>query len=191
MRTDFLTPFLAVAVAAGLAACDRADTAQANAKIDRAVDRTQQRLADAGEKTQQALAGTSDKLAPKIEAAGDRVADAGSKVVADVKEFVRRDSEGGRGITTTVNTGDRTTVAGLPARTQEALNDTAITTAVKAGFVKDPGLSVLKIDVDTKDGVVVLNGVAADAAARDRASQIAQGIKGVREVRNHLSVKQG
>ena len=192
MSKEFPMKALAAgAVALALAACDRAETQDANAKIDRAVDRTQARLADAGEKTQQTLAETSDKLKPKIEAAGERIADAGGKVVAEVKDAVRRDSENPRAVTTTVTTGERTAVSGLPERTQAAVNDTAITTAIKAGFLKDPGLSVLKIDVDTRDGVVVLNGVADDAAARDRAAQIAQGVKGVKEVRNHLSPKQG
>ena len=192
MRNHFLLKTLVAGAAAlSLAACDRAETQNADAKIDRAVDRTQQRLADAGEKTQQTLSETSQKLKPKIEAAGDRIAEAGSKVAADVKDVVRRDSEGGRGITTSVATGERTAVSGLPDGTRAAVNDAAITTAVKAGFLKDPGLSVLKIDVDTKEGVVLLNGIADDAAAKERASQIAQGVKGVREVRNHLSVKQG
>jgi hyperosmotically inducible periplasmic protein len=186
---------LAVSAAAlALAACDRPNTTSADAngqdaraKIDRAVDRTQQKLAEAGEKTQQTLSETSERLQPKIAAAGDRIADAGGKVAADVKEAVRRDDS----VTTTVTTGSSTSVTGLPAGTQAAFNDTAITTAVKAGFLKDPGLSAIKIDVDTKEGVVVLNGVAADAAAKDRATRIAQGVNGVREVRNHLSVKQG
>jgi hyperosmotically inducible periplasmic protein len=188
-----LNVLAAAAAAVALAACDRpANTADANtqdarARLDRAVDRTQQKLAEAGEKTQQTLSETSERLQPKIAAAGDRIADAGGKVAADVKEAVRGDGS----VTTTVTTGPSTRVTGLPADTQAAFNDTAITTAVKAGFLKDPGLSAIKIDVDTKEGVVVLNGVAADAAAKDRATQIAQGVNGVREVRNHLSVKQG
>lgn len=192
MRNNFLLHTLAAGAAAMLlAACDRPEAQEAGAKADRALDRTQQRLAEAGEKTQQTLAETNDKLKPKIEAAGDRIAEAGSKVVAEVKDAVRRDAASPRAVTTTIATGSDTRVSGLPERTQAAVNDTAITTAIKAGFLKDPGLSVLKIDVDTKDGVVVLNGVAEDAAARDRATRIAQGVKGVREVRNHLAPKQG
>ena len=207
MRSPFPRVLTALAAAAALAACDRPQPATAadthaqgvGAKLDRAIDRTQQKLAEAGEKTQQTLSETSDKLQPKIAAAGDRIAEAGNKVAADVKDAVRRDDkdsvriagDGSRAVTTTVTTGERTSVSGLPEGTRAAVTDAAITTAVKAGFLKDPGLSVLKIDVDTREGVVVLNGVAADAGARERASQIATGIKGVREVRNHLSVKQG
>jgi len=74
-------------------------------------------------------------------------------------------------------------------QTREALSDTAITASIKADFLKDPDLSVLKIDVDTKDGVVTLNGLAENDAARVRAGHIAEGIKGVREVRNYLVTK--
>jgi osmotically-inducible protein OsmY len=197
MNAHLVKHALAAGAALLLAACDRPAT------TDSALDRTQQRLAEAGEKTQQAISETSQRLQPKIEAAGERIAEAGGKVAADVKEAIRDDDRRGatasatadpgssRNITTTVTTGSRTSVSGLPAGTREAVGDAAITTAVKAGFLKDPGLSVLKIDVDTKDGVVVLNGMADDAAAKGRASRIAQGVRGVREVRNHLAVKQG
>ena len=70
-------------------------------------------------------------------------------------------------------------------------SDAMITTSIKADYLKDPDLSVLKIDVDTVDGVVTLNGLAKDAAAKGRAEKLASGIKGVREVRNHLAIKQG
>jgi hyperosmotically inducible protein len=50
---------------------------------------------------------------------------------------------------------------------------------------------VFKIDVDTKDGVVTLNGVAETPSARMRAVKLAEATKGVKEVRNHLTVKAG
>jgi osmotically-inducible protein OsmY len=73
---------------------------------------------------------------------------------------------------------------------REVLSDAAITAAIKADILKDPNLSVLKIDVDTRDGVVTLKGQAESDAARSRAEQIAQQAKGVREVKNRLVVKQ-
>jgi hyperosmotically inducible protein len=50
---------------------------------------------------------------------------------------------------------------------------------------------VFKIDVDTKDGVVVLNGVTETAVARIRAEKLAASVKGVKGVKNNLTVKQG
>jgi len=70
-----------------------------------------------------------------------------------------------------------------------AMKDAAITASVKTDILKDPDLSVLKIDVDTKDGVVTLNGLTDNEAAKSRAERLASGVKGVKEVRNFLTVK--
>jgi len=74
---------------------------------------------------------------------------------------------------------------------EAADSDAAITASIKADYLKDPDLSVFKIDVDTKDGVVTLNGVTETPTARMRAEKLASANRGVREVRNHLTVKQG
>jgi osmotically-inducible protein OsmY len=69
------------------------------------------------------------------------------------------------------------------------MDDAAITTSIKTDILKDPDLSVLKIDVDTKDGVVTLNGLANTEAAKTRVQAMASNVKGVKEVRNFLAVK--
>ena len=68
-------------------------------------------------------------------------------------------------------------------------DDIAITASIGAGFAKDSELSAIKIDVDTKNGNVVLIGPAPNAAARDRATTIAKSVKGVGTVSNKLVVK--
>ena len=70
----------------------------------------------------------------------------------------------------------------------DALDDASITASVKAGLAKDPDLSALKIDVDTKNGTVTLQGPAPTAAAKDRAAAIARDTKGVTGVANLLKV---
>jgi len=69
-----------------------------------------------------------------------------------------------------------------------AVSDAVITASVNAGLAKDKSLSALKIDVDTSGGRVALHGSAPDAASRDRATEIAQGVKGVVSVDNQLTV---
>lgn len=69
-----------------------------------------------------------------------------------------------------------------------AVSDAVITASVNAGLAKDKNLSSLKIDVDTAGGRVALHGTAPDAAARTRATEIAQGVKGVVSVDNQLTV---
>lgn len=70
-----------------------------------------------------------------------------------------------------------------------AMDDAAITAAVSTGLAKDPDLSAIKIDVDTKGGVVKLSGPAPTAAAKARAEDIAKSVKGVSSVDNNLQVK--
>lgn len=69
------------------------------------------------------------------------------------------------------------------------LKDAAITTSINAELAKDANLSALKINVDTTSGRVALKGTAPDAAARDRATQLAQRVDGVVGVDNQLVVR--
>jgi len=74
------------------------------------------------------------------------------------------------------------------ARAGRAIDDTAITAAVKAGILAEPGLKVLKIDVDTKNGTVTLTGSADSPANVQKAAQIASNVEGVISVDNRLAV---
>ena len=69
-----------------------------------------------------------------------------------------------------------------------AIDDATITAQVNAGLAKDPDLSALKINVDTVNGKVTLNGPAPSAVARDRAGTIAKSVTGVTSVNNQLVV---
>lgn len=73
----------------------------------------------------------------------------------------------------------------------EVVDDMAVTARVSAEYARDRELSVLKIDVSTKQGKVTLAGQAPTAAAKDKASAIAKAVKGVIEVDNQLVVKAG
>jgi hyperosmotically inducible periplasmic protein len=182
MKSAALSLALSACVAVlALQACDRkaADGDSTAAKLEGAVERGKEKLAAAGEKTQEALGSASARLQPKIEAAGDRIADAAGQV------------------TTTITTGDRTSASATPSPGDggdargATPGDMAITASIKAGLLKDPDLSALGIDVDTREGVVTMKGAAGDEAARTRATRIAESVKGVKEVRNHLAVKKG
>lgn len=69
-----------------------------------------------------------------------------------------------------------------------AIDDTAITASVKAKLAADPDLKMLDISVETRAGRTVLRGTAPNAAARERATQIAAGVTGVSGVDNELKV---
>ena len=72
---------------------------------------------------------------------------------------------------------------------EQYVDDRAITTAVKAKLIEDKTTGGLSINVDTLNGAVALSGFAKSQAEKDRAGQIAAATKGVREVRNNLSVR--
>lgn len=73
----------------------------------------------------------------------------------------------------------------------EKIDDMSITAKVSSGLAKDPDLSAIKINVDTKEGVVTLNGPAPTAAAKNKATEIAKQVKGVTSVNNQLVVTPG
>ncbi len=77
----------------------------------------------------------------------------------------------------------------LANKIEEKLDDLSITAAVNAGLAKDTDLSALTINVDTKNGAVLLKGTAPTAAAKERASEITRAVKGVATVDNQLVVK--
>jgi osmotically-inducible protein OsmY len=71
----------------------------------------------------------------------------------------------------------------------ENIDDTAITTSVKAKLAAEQIGTVTRIDVDTNQGVVALNGTVRSSEMRARAEQIARQVKGVRDVINNLRVQ--
>ncbi len=81
--------------------------------------------------------------------------------------------------------------AGSPTResTGEYVDDSAITTKVKAAILNDPALKVFQISVETFKGVVQLSGFVNSSEAVSRAAVVARGVGGVTSVKNDLIVK--
>jgi len=69
------------------------------------------------------------------------------------------------------------------------IDDTAITTSVKARFVDDKTVDAASISVETMKGTVQLSGFAKSDAEKMRAESIAQAVKGVVAVQNRISVR--
>ena len=69
------------------------------------------------------------------------------------------------------------------------VDDAAITTAIKAKFVEDKTVDAGAIKVETLNGAVALSGFAKSTAEKTQAEVIARNTKGVREVRNSLTVR--
>ena len=69
------------------------------------------------------------------------------------------------------------------------IDDTTITTQVKAKLAGDKASSVTRVQVDTNRGVVQLSGTVESSADRSRAEQLARGVDGVRSVVNNLQLQ--
>ncbi len=69
------------------------------------------------------------------------------------------------------------------------IDDTVITTKVKAAIFDDPDLKVMQISVETRQGIVQLSGFVNSAQDVRRAGEVARGVAGVESVKNDLIVK--
>ena len=148
-----------------LSACNKQDDKTVGQKLDSAIEKTSEVAAQAKAKTEQSAEQARIKTEETFANAGVALKNATQKAEASIKD-----------------------VAG---KASEKMDDFAITTAVSAGIAKDSELSLLKIKVETKDGVVTLNGTAPAEAAREKASALAKAVQGVRSVDNKLVVKAG
>ena len=81
--------------------------------------------------------------------------------------------------------------ASTPQRegTGEYVDDTVITTKVKAAILNEPSLKVAQINVETFKGVVQLSGFVSSQAAINKAVEVARGVGGVTSVRNDMRLR--
>ncbi len=155
-----------LALAFGLGACSKQEEGKsAGQQVDSAMAKGEQAAAEVGAKTEEAAA----KAKTEVETAA---ANAGAAI---------------KSATENAETSAKDAAATMGGK----IDDMTITTAVSAAIGKDADLSVFKIDVDTKEGVVTLKGTAPTEAAREKAGNIAKDVKGVNSVDNKLVVKAG
>ena len=85
----------------------------------------------------------------------------------------------------------RSAVSEKAASAGATIADATITAKVKSALIAEPGLKSTGIDVVTEKGVVSLFGTTVSDASRDRATQLAAAVEGVKAVENNLAVVQG
>lgn len=73
--------------------------------------------------------------------------------------------------------------------TGEYIDDTLITTKVKAAVLNEPTLKSAEINVETFKGVVQLSGFVASTADQAKATEVAKSVKGVSSVKNDTRLK--
>ena len=80
-----------------------------------------------------------------------------------------------------------------PAQKQEGVgqyvDDSVITGKIKALLAKDDLLKSFQISVETQKGIVQLSGFVDSQETANKAGKVADGVEGVKSVRNNLIVK--
>ena len=72
---------------------------------------------------------------------------------------------------------------------KRVLNDSAITTKVKAALLGEKGVPSFEISVVTYEATVQLSGFVDSDEIRDKAAKVAAGVSGVKQVHNSLIVR--
>ena len=73
--------------------------------------------------------------------------------------------------------------------TGEYVDDSVITTKVKAALFNEPLLSSAEINVETFKGTVQLSGFVSSQSAASKAVEVTRGVGGVKSVKNDMRIK--
>jgi len=82
-----------------------------------------------------------------------------------------------------------TLVASKQETAGEYVDDVVITTKVKAAVFEEPSLKSAEINVETYKGIVQLSGFVRSRADVNKAVEVANGVKGVKSVKNDMILK--
>ncbi|HEY0884978.1 MAG TPA: BON domain-containing protein [Ramlibacter sp.] len=161
----------AAALVLGLAACDSAD------------DRIAATHESAASQTEQVAKDSRDQTRETAREAREETGEAARETRKDAREAtVAADASMDRAAQDT---------RAMGAAAANKVDDASITAKVNAALAADKELSALRVDVDTRDGVVTLSGPAPTASAKERAAELALKVKGVASVNNQLTIKAG
>lgn len=69
------------------------------------------------------------------------------------------------------------------------IDDTSITALVKTSLLYHRSTSAINTEVETKNGVVTLKGIAKTSAEKDLAGKYASDVNGVKDVKNNITVE--
>lgn len=75
------------------------------------------------------------------------------------------------------------------ASSAEYIDDSYLTTKVKAAILRQPALKSTEINVETFKGVVQLSGFVSSRSDINRAVEVTRSVRGVKSVRNDMRLK--
>ncbi len=174
--SSFLARFAAFAAVLMLVACSQSDagiTTKIKAKL----------AADSTVKASEVHVDTKDKIVTLSGTVDSEAAKAQAVALA----------RGTEGVSDVV---DNLTIAPPPSAEAsrsvgQVVDDATITAEIKTKLMADSVVAGLKIDVDTKDGVVSLNGPVKNQEEKDTAIRLARETSGVKDVKDNLVVHNG
>jgi hyperosmotically inducible protein len=135
-----------------------------------------------GQKVDQATARLKEKTAEVTREVKEKTAEA----TAELKEKTAEVTKDVKEATAEVKKDVKDATADL--KLKEMSGDALITAKVKTALIAEPGLSAMKIDVDTDNGIVTLKGTVDSIDKSSRARQLAGSVDGVSSVNNRLIV---
>jgi hyperosmotically inducible protein len=176
MRSQRLTSWIAAfAVALGTAACSQTDAGISTAvKTKLAADDTVKayQIDVDTERKVVTLTGTVDTAMAK------------SRAVE-----IARNTEGVASVTDNIVVSATASAAPtMPDAAPAGFSDAGITTSLKTRLLADTTVGGLRIDVDTRDGVVTLSGDVKSQAEKEQALKLARETDGVKSVQDKLNV---
>ena len=80
-------------------------------------------------------------------------------------------------------------LAGVSLAAGKTLTDDAVYNQVRIKLADDPVVKGGGLDVEVKQGVVTLSGTVELEVQREKAAKVAKKVKGVKEVINHIELK--
>ena len=108
-----------------------------------------------------------------------------------LRDYIRAFTEADQNRDGKLDAGEFVKAEAIYEREQAAtyVDDTVITTKVKAALLREAKLKSLNVSVETYKGHVLLSGFVNDPKLRDKAIQVASGVQGVVKVKDGLALK--
>jgi len=138
-----------------------------------------------------AMAGCSPRDREQAANSADKTMDQTQQKARDMGQDARQGMDRAKNEAKEAAQDAKSATADAGAKMGDKVADAVITTTVKAELAKDSTLSAIKINVDTDSGRVILRGSAPSSQAREHATALASGVKGVVSVDNQLTIEAG
>jgi hyperosmotically inducible protein len=173
----------------GLVACQQEGSAEkAGQKIDKAVDKVELKLDQTTDNADKKMDSIKDSVAQQAGKAGDSIDESKDRANDDLKKA-------GQAIDKAISNTDKQLVGAkegivdATGTTSEFVDDSVITTRIKASLVNDEFLKASAIEVTTTNGgVVTLKGSLDSEQLVARAIGLANSQQGVKSVQNQLTI---